>query len=74
MHSSTNEERFFASLRTTGMGDAQNDGGYVNVLMDEGKDRIAANYRDNFPRLTALKRQWDPSNLFHMNQNIRPET
>jgi FAD/FMN-containing dehydrogenase len=47
-------------------------GAYVNFLMDEGQDRIRATYRDNYPRLAAAKRTWDPDNLFRMNQNIRP--
>jgi len=47
-------------------------GAYVNFLMEEGQDRAAAAYRGNYPRLTELKRKYDPNNLFHMNQNIRP--
>ena len=47
-------------------------GAYVNFLMDEGEDRVAASYRDNYPRLAEIKRKYDPSNLFHMNQNIKP--
>jgi FAD/FMN-containing dehydrogenase len=46
-------------------------GAYVNFMMDEGQDRIKTTYRDNYPRLTDLKRQYDPSNVFHMNQNIQ---
>jgi FAD/FMN-containing dehydrogenase len=47
-------------------------GAYVNFMMDdEGNDRIQATYRDNYPRLAALKRQYDPGNVFHMNQNIQ---
>lgn len=45
---------------------------YVNFLMDEGQDRVRATYRDNYPRLVEEKRIWDPQNLFHVNQNIRP--
>jgi FAD/FMN-containing dehydrogenase len=45
---------------------------YVNFLMDEGEDRIRATYRDNYPRLVDAKRTWDPTNVFHVNQNIRP--
>jgi len=48
-------------------------GAYVNFLMDEGEDRVRSTYRDNYPRLSALKGRWDPDNLFRMNQNIRPE-
>ncbi|HEU5432980.1 MAG TPA: FAD-binding oxidoreductase [Thermomicrobiales bacterium] len=47
-------------------------GAYVNFLMDEGQDRAQAAYRGNYARLTEVKRRYDPNNLFHMNQNIRP--
>jgi len=48
------------------------EAGYVNFLMDEGQDRIKATYGDNYERLAAIKSTWDPTNLFHMNQNIEP--
>jgi hypothetical protein len=47
-------------------------GAYINFLMDEGQDRIRATYLDNYPKLVAAKRRWDPDNLFRVNQNIRP--
>ena len=47
-------------------------GGYVNFMMEEGQDRIHATYRDNYERLAAVKRKYDPDNLFHVNQNIKP--
>lgn len=47
-------------------------GNYVNFLMDEGEDRIKSSYGDNYDRLVALKNKYDPTNLFHMNQNIKP--
>ncbi len=47
---------------------------YVNFLMDEGEDRIRATYGSNYKRLVAVKSKYDPTNLFHMNQNIRPTT
>jgi FAD/FMN-containing dehydrogenase len=47
-------------------------GAYVNFIMDEGDERIRASYRDNYDRLVTVKRQYDPANLFHQNQNIRP--
>ncbi len=48
-------------------------GGYVNFMMEEGQDRIQATYRDNYQRLVAVKNKYDPDNLFHVNQNIKPD-
>jgi FAD/FMN-containing dehydrogenase len=47
-------------------------GAYVNFLMDEGQDRVRAAYRGNYERLAEIKRRYDPGNVFHINQNIRP--
>jgi len=48
-------------------------GGYVNFMMgDEGQNHLRATYGDNYGRLTTLKRKYDPSNLFQVNQNIQP--
>ena len=47
-------------------------GAYVNFLMDEGEDRVASSYRDNYNRLAEVKKKYDPGNLFRMNQNIKP--
>ena len=47
-------------------------GAYVNMMMDEGQERVRAAYRDNYDRLVAVKNRYDPTNLFHVNQNIRP--
>ena len=46
---------------------------YLNFLGDEGQDRVRAAYGDrNYERLVALKRAYDPTNFFRLNQNIQP--
>jgi len=47
-------------------------GAYVNMMMDEGQERVRATYRGNYGRLAEIKAKYDPRNLFHVNQNIRP--
>jgi len=47
-------------------------GAYLNFIMEEGEDRIRATYGDNYDRLAAIKKQYDPTNFFRVNQNIKP--
>jgi FAD/FMN-containing dehydrogenase len=47
-------------------------GAYVNFMMEEGEDRVKATYRDNYERLVTIKNKYDPTNLFRVNQNIKP--
>jgi FAD/FMN-containing dehydrogenase len=47
-------------------------GVYVNNLGEEGEDRIKEAYGAHYERLVALKDKYDPTNLFRLNQNIRP--
>jgi FAD/FMN-containing dehydrogenase len=62
-------DRFAAVLRN---GDAR---AYVNFLGDEGQARVREAYPGStWERLAAVKRRYDPTNLFHLNQNIPPTT
>lgn len=46
---------------------------YVNFLMEEGEERIRQAYgAAKYDRLKALKRKYDPTNFFRLNQNIKP--
>jgi FAD/FMN-containing dehydrogenase len=47
-------------------------GAYVNMMMDEGQERVRASYRDNYDRLAQVKTVYDPDNTFRVNQNIQP--
>jgi hypothetical protein len=48
-------------------------GAYVNMMMDEGQERVRASYGDNYDRLARIKATYDPENLFRVNQNIQPK-
>jgi hypothetical protein len=43
-----------------------------SVIMEEGGDRVRATYGSNYERLAEIKHKYDPSNLFQLNQNIKP--
>ena len=47
-------------------------GGYYDNIHYEGADSTSQNYGPNYPRLQAIKAQYDPGNLFRMNSNIEP--
>lgn len=48
-------------------------GVYANFLEDEGEDRIREAYPEaTYARLAEVKRRFDPTNLFRLNQNILP--
>jgi FAD/FMN-containing dehydrogenase len=48
-------------------------GVYLNYTSDQGEERVRSAYGpDKYARLVALKDEYDPSNLFHLNQNIKP--
>jgi FAD/FMN-containing dehydrogenase len=47
-------------------------GYYTNETADESHEARDANYQGNFARLLRIKNQYDPTNLFSLNANIRP--
>jgi FAD/FMN-containing dehydrogenase len=58
---------YFEALHPYSMG-----GSYVNFMMEEGQERVQATYGSNYERLARIKTQYDPDNVFHVNQNIKP--
>ena len=48
-------------------------GVYLNFIGDEGEDRVRAAFgEEKYRRLAAIKAEWDPTNIFKGNQNIKP--
>lgn len=47
-------------------------GAYVNFMTEDEGERVAAVYGANYDRLVQIKRRYDPENIFHLNQNIKP--
>jgi FAD/FMN-containing dehydrogenase len=47
-------------------------GAYVNFMTAEEGERVAAAYGANYDRLVQIKKRYDPDNIFHLNQNIKP--
>ena len=47
-------------------------GAYVNFMTAEEGDRVVAAYGSNYGRLVQIKNRYDPDNIFHLNQNIKP--
>ena len=55
------------------MGPWSTGGGYVNFTSEPGQDKVRASYPpDTYARLVEVKDRYDPTNLFQLNQNIRP--
>jgi FAD/FMN-containing dehydrogenase len=48
-------------------------GAYVNMMMEEGQERVRASYRENYDRLARIKATYDPGNVFRVNQNVLPK-
>jgi hypothetical protein len=47
-------------------------GAYINFMMEEGQERVKASFRGNYDRLASIKKKYDPTNFFRVNQNIKP--
>jgi FAD/FMN-containing dehydrogenase len=47
-------------------------GVYVNFMTEEEAQRVEAAYGDSYKKLVELKNKYDPTNMFRLNQNIRP--
>jgi hypothetical protein len=45
---------------------------YMNYLTDQGEPGVRAAFGSNYARLATLKKKYDPTNFFHLNQNIGP--
>lgn len=46
---------------------------YLNFIGDEGAERVVAGFgKENYARLARIKREYDPTNAFRLNQNIQP--
>jgi FAD/FMN-containing dehydrogenase len=51
-----------------------NAGVYVNHIAADEPERLHVAFGDNYARLVSVKTQYDPSNVFRLNHNIRPKT
>lgn len=58
---------FFAASKPFASG-----GAYVNFMTQDESDRVASAYGPTYDRLVALKKRYDPTNMFRTNQNIVP--
>jgi len=55
------------------LGPALTGGAYINFLSNEGQERVRAAFDPGtYDRLVALKDEYDPDNVFALNQNVRP--
>ena len=48
------------------------DGWYVNEIADQPAQHVNRNYQGNYERMVKVKNQYDPTNLFRLNANVRP--
>ncbi len=73
-HNPANNERMIQWARDYWMAlhPYSTGGAYINMIMDEGEDTVKAAYGENYKRLAVVKAKYDPTNLFRVNQNIKP--
>jgi FAD/FMN-containing dehydrogenase len=70
---SENDEQIAWVRRVTGaLQKWAQEGTYLNYLSDEGEDRVKESFGPHYKRLEELKNKYDPTNLFRLNQNIKP--
>lgn len=48
------------------------EGGYINFMSADDQDRAPSNFGENYRRLQEIKVEYDPGNLFRLNQNVPP--
>jgi hypothetical protein len=48
------------------------DGWYSNEVADHSHQTISQNYQGNFERMVRVKNEYDPTNLFRLNANVKP--
>jgi Berberine and berberine like len=51
---------------------AMKPGVYVNFMSSDEQDRVAEAYRERWEQMVAVKSHYDPTNLFRLNQNVKP--
>ena len=47
-------------------------GAPAHFSSEQGNEEMRASHGEKYSRLVALKDEWDPDNVFHLNQNVRP--
>ena len=74
-HEAADDESFMTWVRSyfDALAPYSEPGGYVNFMGEEDSGTTAANYGTKLERLRSIKAEYDPGNLFRVNQNISPK-